>query len=94
MRYKEVIVKTSYPNTISGNDTLIDRIESADIVKIVDTETRVVLSCEDPDVLLSHVKQSRVQDGKIRILVIPFTPGNTYSPPLPPPKVILRKANR
>ena len=94
MNIKEIVVRTSYPNTISGNDELVERIRSADVVKIVDINTKVHLSYEDPAVLLGHIKQSRVQDGKIKILVIPFTPGNNYHPPKSKPKTMLRKAKR
>jgi len=89
---REVIVRTNYPNTISGDNRLVARLQGADVVKIVDMQTHVVLSTENPAVLLEYVKNIRIKNGKVKILVIPYTPGNTYRPPTPKSKVVLRKA--
>jgi hypothetical protein len=91
---REVIVRTNYAATISGNERLIARLESADVVKIVDMETKTVLSHENPDVLVARARQIYMQNPRVKILVIPFTPGNNYIPPQPPAKVVLRKAKR
>jgi hypothetical protein len=94
MKIKEITIRTSYSRTISGNKDLITRLENVDVVKIVNMETKVVLAHEDPDVLISRIREIYMNNPHVKILVIPFTPGNNYSPPPPPPKVVLRKTKR
>jgi len=91
---KYCTVRTNYAGTISGNEKLIARLKEADVVKIVDMKTRVTLAHENPAVLLERVRSLYMQNPKIQILVIPFTPNANYAPPKPAPVVKLRKAKR
>jgi len=91
---KYCTVRTNYAGTISGDEKLIGRIRAADVVKIIDMKSKVVLAHEDPAVLLARVRSLYMQNPKIQILVIPFTLGANYAPPKPKPVVKLRKAKR